>query len=590
MKFIAVIAAALLLVIPGARAQENPDDQYVIIYVQIQQGDASVNSGQTKQALADYVEAQRELQKFQQVYSDWNPEIVKFRLKYLADRIEALTPETPATNIPPANVPPPTPADWQAQLASLNGQIQRLQGDNQTLNSKLKEALSAQPAAVSADAYSQMQQQVSELSKENELLKATVAQATNVPPTATPENNRQLQLALAAATAQITQLTLQNQSLKVQMQSLTTDANDLAALRQENALLKKKLASIGSTPSAPAATGAGDLAMARAQIAQLQSEETADALEKAALENRIQQMQEASVSSTAVADASAQSDLQSRVNELTLERDNLLAQLGEANKKLYGRKNQSAAAQIEVLSQQVEALRARVEVDEAQTIPFTPQELALFTPEPVAANPNAEKKSIHDLPRGSAVLVAEAERHFANREYDMAAADYQKILQHDENNPLALANLAAIEVEENKTADADKHIQAALAQAPNDPFNLTVLGRVKFTEGKYDAAFDALSRAAKLDPQNPQIQNFLGVALAQKGLRVQAETAFRKAVQLSPDYGDAHKNLAIIYLSASPPAVELARWHYEKALAAGVPPNPDLEEMLNRNDDANSQK
>jgi hypothetical protein len=27
--------------------------------------------------------------------------------------------------------------------------------------------------------------------------------------------------------------------------------------------------------------------------------------------------------------------------------------------------------------------------------------------------------------------------------------------------------------------------------------------------------------------------------------------------------------------------VELARWHYEKALAAGVPANPDLEKMLN---------
>ena len=75
--------------------------------------------------------------------------------------------------------------------------------------------------------------------------------------------------------------------------------------------------------------------------------------------------------------------------------------------------------------------------------------------------------------------------------------------------------------------------------------------------------------------------NALARALAQKGLRTQAETAFRKAVEIDPDYGDAHKNLAIIYLSATPPLVELARWHYEKALASGVPPNPDLEKMLN---------
>jgi tetratricopeptide (TPR) repeat protein len=273
-------------------------------------------------------------------------------------------------------------------------------------------------------------------------------------------------------------------------------------------------------------------------------------------------------------------DLQSQIAELKLERDNLLAQLGEANTKLYGRKNQGAAAQIDDLAQQVETLRARVAVDEAQPVPFTAEEVALFQPETLTANPNAEKKSIKELPAGSAMLVAEAQNYFTNGEYDKAAADYQQILNHDQNNPIALANLASIEIQEDKIADADKHITTAVAQAPDDAFNLAVLGHVKFAEGNYDAALDALDRAAKLDPQNPQVQNFLGVALAQKGLRTQAETAFRKAVEIDPEYGDAHKNLAIIYLSAQPPEVELARWHYEKALAAGMPPNADLEKML----------
>ena len=65
-----------------------------------------------------------------------------------------------------------------------------------------------------------------------------------------------------------------------------------------------------------------------------------------------------------------------------------------------------------------------------------------------------------------------------------------------------------------------------------------------------------------------------------KGLRAQAETALRKAIQLDPNYGAAHNNLAVIYLSQQPPLVELARWHYQKALDAGQPHNPDLEKML----------
>ena len=585
MKFFAAIALALFFAIPAALAQQSPDDQYVIIYTLIQQGDANVDAGQPKQALGDYVEAQRELKKFQQVYSDWNPKIVSFRLNYLADRITALTPQQ-ATNAPaPATVPPPVPADWQAQLAALNTKIQNLQGDNQTLQAKLKEALTAQPASASPEEIARMQAQIQELAKENELLKATTNAASIPAPAA--QGNPQLQQMLAAETARADQYAQQNQALQARVQSLTTDANAAEALREENALLKKELASAGVAPAG------SDLATARTEIIRLQSLEnaqiaqaTADWLEKTALENRVKQWQEASVSSAAVDGAPAQEDLQSQINELKQERDNLLAQLGEANKKLYGSKKQSTAAQIDQLAQQVETLRSRIAVDEAQAVPYTAQELALFRPEPLTANTNAEKKSVHELPGGAAVLVAQAQSYFTHRQYDQAAADYQKILQREPNNPLALANLAAIEVEQNKTADADKHIQAAIAQQPNDAFNLTVLGRVRFSEGNNDGALDALDRAAKLDPQNPQIQNFLGVALAQKGLRVQAETAFRTAIQIDPEYGDAHKNLAIIYLSSNPPAVELARWHYEKALAAGVAADTDLEKLLNESNAA----
>ena len=36
----------------------------------------------------------------------------------------------------------------------------------------------------------------------------------------------------------------------------------------------------------------------------------------------------------------------------------------------------------------------------------------------------------------------------------------------------------------------------------------------------------------------------------------------------------------MVYITQQPPLVELARWHYQKALAAGHPHNPELEKML----------
>jgi len=572
MKFFAALALALFLALPLARAQENPDDQYVVIYTLIQQGDAYLDSGQPQRALEDYVEAQGELQKFQQVYSDWNPNIVSFRMNYLAQKIAALTPQGPATNATPAtaSVPPP---NLQSQVSSLSAKIQQLQSDNETLQAKLKEALSAQPATVSADAFAQIQERVRELAKQNDLLKTALAQATNAPVQATP----QLQQALAQQTARANQLVQQNQSLQARVQVLTTEASSAEALQEENALLKKQMSMMAAAPAgaspAPAANGNSDLATALQQIAQLKAEANENWLERKALENRVQEMQVASVNAAVAQTPQANAaDLQSQVRELTRERDNLLAQLGEAGKKSGG-KNQPAAAQMDALAQQVETLRARVAVDEAPSVPYTPQELALFQSGPITAN---------KVPGGSAVLVAEAQNYFTNREYDKAAADYQEILKHDKNNSVVLANLASIEIEQNKISDADKHVHDALAQTPNDAFALTIQGRVKFAEGNYDASLDVLGRAEKLDPQNPQIENFLGVALAEKGLRTQAETAFRKAIQLDPDYADAHKNLTIFYLTANPPMVELARWHYEKALAAGLAPSPDLEKMLDQ--------
>ncbi len=176
--------------------------------------------------------------------------------------------------------------------------------------------------------------------------------------------------------------------------------------------------------------------------------------------------------------------------------------------------------------------------------------------------------------------MAEAQHYFLAKQYDKAEDDYQKILQRDENNGLVLANLATIEMEQGKLEDAEKHISAAIAQSPNDAYNLSVLGYLKFRQEKYDDALDALSRAAKLDPRNPEIENYLGVTLGHKGLRAQAETALRKAIQLDPNYGPAHNNLAVIYINQTPPLVGLARWHYQKALDAGQPHNPDLEKIL----------
>ena len=103
-RLVALLILILAAPLPSARAQQGPDDQYIIIYTLMQQADSLDGSGQSQQALAQYVQVQGELQKFQKIYPDWNPRIVSFRLNYLAEKIAEVTAKLPV--VPQSGTPP----------------------------------------------------------------------------------------------------------------------------------------------------------------------------------------------------------------------------------------------------------------------------------------------------------------------------------------------------------------------------------------------------------------------------------------------------------------------------------------------------
>jgi hypothetical protein len=113
--FAAFLGLAIAIVLPSARAQQSPDDQYIAIYSQVQQADALQTAGQPRQALADYTQALAELQKFQKMFPDWDSKIVSYRLNYLTGKVNDLTAQFPAilkSETPPSA--PSTPASSNA--------------------------------------------------------------------------------------------------------------------------------------------------------------------------------------------------------------------------------------------------------------------------------------------------------------------------------------------------------------------------------------------------------------------------------------------------------------------------------------------
>ncbi|HUC86213.1 MAG TPA: tetratricopeptide repeat protein [Candidatus Acidoferrales bacterium] len=570
------MATALLIsLLPAARAQQDADEKYIAIYGAVQQAESLAETGDPKEALSSLTDAQTQLQKFQKIYPDWNPDIISYRLDDLAQKIAAVNAKLAAAAVPPAETgaeSPASPPQLSPQEQSLRVQLQAAQVENQTLQAKLKEALSSQPAAIDSGELVKAQEQIRSLMKENDLLKAnaTVEKNTN----GISALRRQLGDALdkySAEQARSQKLIMENTALQRDIKRAGGhDEGSIDLLRSQNDRLKAQLASLQAAANDAKAAGelAAKLRSANTQINSLQSTVTVVTLEKGALENKVKQL-------AAQLDELRAANYEGRVRDLTEQRDELAKELAGAGKKSS---HKNVDTQLAALTNEMQTLRARLAVAEAKPVPYSTEELALFSQSP--PQPAVARHSIHELPPGAAELVASAQRHFAKHEFSAAEADYEKILEHDQNNGLILANLATIELQEDKLAEADKHITAALVESPDDPYNLSTLGYLKFREEKYDAALDALSRAAKMDPNNPEIQNYLGVTLSHKGLRVQAETALRRAIQINPLYAPAHNNLAVVYLNQTPPMPLLARWHYQKAIAAGQPRNPDLERLL----------
>lgn len=236
-------------------------------------------------------------------------------------------------------------------------------------------------------------------------------------------------------------------------------------------------------------------------------------------------------------------------------------------------------------------LRSRLEIIEAKAVPYSEEELALFSRLEVniaATGSDASKDSPATDAKAAGVgsntanadLVASARKDFDSGNFAEAERKFDTALKGDERNLFILAHLAASQFEQQKLAEAEKTTQKALAFNPEDAPSLYLLGIIRLRQDRLDEALDALGKSAKANPQNAVTQNHLGVALSQKGLRESAETAFRKSLQIRPDYPDAHYNLAVEYILQQPPSHKLAQWHYQKATAGGHPRNSELEKRL----------
>ena len=153
---------------------------------------------------------------------------------------------------------------------------------------------------------------------------------------------------------------------------------------------------------------------------------------------------------------------------------------------------------------------------------------------------------------GSNLILAEIYKTKGDNAKAWEALQKERAVAPD--NPRVLERIASLGAELGKLDDAIAAAEAVTRLKPDDPEGWIALGSLYAQKKQLDKSEQAFRKVVDLDPANAA-QTFynIGVVLANKpdiseGDNRKITEAFRKAVELKPDYAAAHRELAFALL------------------------------------------
>ena len=193
---------------------------------------------------------------------------------------------------------------------------------------------------------------------------------------------------------------------------------------------------------------------------------------------------------------------------------------------------------------------------------------------------DADPAKTGNLPPATVSLASKAATAFSKRDWDTARKAYREMLQVDPENALVWANLGAVEQQAKNLDAAQSCFEASVRFNSALGQSWVALGLIQSAKGDRYKAVSSFTRAIHEDPLDPRPHNYLAIEARNLSWNDTALAELQRAIELSPEYGIAHFNLAAIYLDQKPPAKTLARKHYDKALALGIEKDEVMESKL----------
>jgi Flp pilus assembly protein TadD len=189
----------------------------------------------------------------------------------------------------------------------------------------------------------------------------------------------------------------------------------------------------------------------------------------------------------------------------------------------------------------------------------------------------AEENAPLSLSADAQEAAAKGVYFFRQDQFQEAREQFLKVTELAPTHPFGWVNLGSTDFRLGEADRAEDELKKAVRLDPTAEQAWLTLGIISYQKNALDAGLAALSQAVYLDPKDAKAHLYLGVLIRKKGWLTGAEDEMRKALELDEANAEAHFNLAVLCLEERPPATELARRHYYRALDLGAKPDPDLE-------------
>src|SRR5690606_5210370 len=168
--------------------------------------------------------------------------------------------------------------------------------------------------------------------------------------------------------------------------------------------------------------------------------------------------------------------------------------------------------------------------------------------------PNAYEafnKGLNYLPGDTTLLYYSGLAAVNSQQYDKALEQYVKLVPIDSfsNNKQIILDVSRLYLMQGDTANAIKYAELGAQKYPTDNELATQNIELNLMAGNEEKIIGTINDQVAKDPQNKNLHYYLGIAYSSINDMEKAEAAYKKALEIDPNYLEANINLGGLILN-----------------------------------------